>query len=77
MGSHCWTNTALQAKGSNIHDPYAFTVVENDHTPVDNDAPPPYSMKVGIVITVTFVNFPETTKFAEVFTFEESPLYGS
>ena len=24
------TNTALQVKGSNIHDPYAFAVVEND-----------------------------------------------
>ena len=26
-------------KGSNIHDPYAFAVVEINDTPVNNDAP--------------------------------------
>ena len=26
-------------EGSNIHDTYAFAVVENNDTPVDNDAP--------------------------------------
>ena len=73
MRIHCWTYTALQAKGSNIHDFYAFAVVENNDTPLIMT--PPYSMKVGIVIA--FVNCPETTKFMEVFTLEEFPLYSS
>ena len=62
-------------KGSKIHDSYAFAVVENNNTPIDNDAPLPYFMKVGIVIM--FTNCPETTKFAEVLTLEEFPLCGS
>ena len=38
LGSPYWANTVLEARGSNIHDPYAFAVGEIDDTPIDNDA---------------------------------------
>ena len=48
-----------QREGGNIHGPYAVAVVENNDTPIDNDAP--LSMK--IVGVQSFANRPETAKF--------------
>ena len=47
-----------QQEGGNIIDPYAFSVVENNDTPIDNDTP--HSMKIFTV--KTFANCPTTVK---------------
>ena len=59
--------------GGNINDPYAVTVVKNSDMPIDSDAP-----VLNEIFTVkTFVNCPESAKFAKVFPRKRFPLYGS
>ena len=61
-----------EEKRSNIHNPYAVVVVENNDTPIDNDALVPYQNFHGLKFHKLFQN----RKFAKVFTCERFPLYG-
>ena len=61
-----------QRVGGNIHDPYAFAIVENNDTSII--MMPPHSMNIFMV--KTFVKCPETAKFTKVFTQKKFPLYG-
>ena len=60
-----------QRERGNIIDPYAVPVVESNDTSIDNDTP----ILNEIFVVKTFANFPETVKFAKVFTCERFPLY--
>ena len=76
---YCITGIFRGCKLSRIAESQIFMIKlsqivgNDDDTPIDNDA----AVLNEIFTVKTFANFPETAKFAKVFTRERIPLYGS